>query len=197
MCWTLCLLLITQLWFRCWSSRFKILYTIRIQMHLHTWRCSSRWIETDLRAFFPSPHTTSSYIFQTWLYWGKNMMFEIGIAAPHRTLWDSVLVCAFFCYLFNGVSHITHLTGMFLSPNFLWGITFKLIEELCTSISLTFSNCQRNLHPLFDSIKGIILKPVLIWMVNLINPSLLRMPNDIIVGICIYLVCTSLPLLSC
>ena len=54
------------------------------------------------------------------------------------------------------------------------GINFKSIEIMCTSIFLTFSNCQRNLHSMLDGIKCIILKPVLTYKENLINPSLLK-----------------------
>ena len=43
-------------------------------------------------------------------------------------------------------------------------ITSKLIEVRCTSVFLTFSDCQRNVRPLFDSLKGIILKPVLTYI---------------------------------
>ena len=43
----------------------------------------------DLRlGFFLSPHTTISYTFQTWIYRGKIVMFEIGIAAPHQIQQD-------------------------------------------------------------------------------------------------------------
>ena len=57
-----------------------------------------------------------------------------------------------FCF-FTYIDIYKHLSNLFCLILSFW-ITFKLIEVLCTSIFLTFSNCQRNLHSLFDSIKG-------------------------------------------
>ena len=86
-------------------------------------------------ALFLSPQTTSSYTFQTW---GKIVMFEIGIAALHQTLWDlfwgvhSSGGGYHISWLVNRLmSQITHITGMFLSSNFLYGYQIeRVVMEL-------------------------------------------------------------------
>ena len=52
-------------------------------------------------------------------------------------------------------------------------IFFNLVQVICTSIVLTFFKLPKKLYRSVDSIKGIILKPVVAYNENLINPSLI------------------------